>query len=223
MKLFQKFDLVGFISNIMAVILGIIITFSIQEVINDKDEEDNVKAALELVRDELTSCLNDLETYAETLNYRSAGARYVLTHKDTLTKCPPDSIQTYGMMILYGEMILTLPDDAMELLKTSSLFQSINDNELAMKIIGAYDRCHIMVQLFNSNEAKFQKLNEEYINSNKKEFFDNEGTIFLSHMAADPEGYYFLMKLSGYSLNHFLPYFEDIRSVIADINAYLAK
>jgi len=222
MKLFQKFDLVGFISNILAVILGIIITFSIQEVINRKNEKENVKAALELVKEELTSCCNDLDDYTEWIELRAKGARYILENKDTLTKCPKDSIQKYGMPLI-EELMITLPDDALELLKTSSLFQSINDNKLAMKIIGAYDRCHIAVQLLDRNESENKARLQSYIDTYKREILKDNGILRYSKIVNTPEGYHFLQQLSGQNANSFRNNIKEIQSVISAIDTYLAE
>ena len=53
---------------------------------------------------------------------------------------------TYHQGWVYAEVSVTLPHDALELLKTSSIFQKIGDNSLSMKIIRAYDSCQVMVE-----------------------------------------------------------------------------
>lgn len=48
--------------------------------------------------------------------------------------------------MVFADISLSLPHDALELLKTSSIFQKIGDNALSMKIIRAYDCCQVMVE-----------------------------------------------------------------------------
>jgi len=49
----SEIDTVGFFSNMLAVILGIVITFSIQGIINRHSQRENIRSALRLVEEEL--------------------------------------------------------------------------------------------------------------------------------------------------------------------------
>ena len=63
-------------------------------------------------------------------------------HLDTATL----NTVTYHQGMVYAEVSVTLPHDALELLKMSSMFQKIGDNGLSMKIIRAYDCCQVIVE-----------------------------------------------------------------------------
>jgi len=150
-SIIQRFDFIGFISNITAVILGIVITFSIQGLLDKRQKQSEVKSALMLVKDELNACKGDLESCADFMDKEAESAKYILKNFDRLHQCPQDTVAEYGTVLL-SEMLLTLPDDALELLKTSSLFPAIGDNAMSLKLIRAYDQCNALLQVFNRSE-----------------------------------------------------------------------
>ena len=148
----MKDSVTNFFANVLSVILGIVITFSIQGIINRSQDRKNVRSALELVRSELATNVEDISIMADYLKQEQAAARYFLNHAEDLDQCPVDSV-TLHSSILFSDVSITLCNDAIELLKTSSLFQKIGDNPLSMKIIRAYDCCSICAQNLNRHIA----------------------------------------------------------------------
>ena len=141
----------SFFSELVAVILGIVITFAGQGVIDRAHNRKEVRSALQLVRTELISNRQDIADLRETLNQVQQSAQYLndnpellknVHHLDSVTL----STVTYHQGMVYAEVSVTLPHDALELLKTSSIFQKIGDNTLSMKIIRAYDTCQNIVE-----------------------------------------------------------------------------
>ena len=142
--------ILNFFSNLLAVILGIVITFAVQGVINYGQDRKDVRSALELVRSELATNLEDIVALDEYFDDTQASARYLAAHEKDLAKCPEDSVLLHTG-IVYADVSVALSHDALELLKMSTLFPKIGDNNLSMKIIRAYDACDLTV----SNVARY--------------------------------------------------------------------
>ena len=139
--------ILGFFSNLLAVILGIVITFAVQGMINRAQDRRDVRSALELVRSELATNLEDIGMLDEFLDETQASAQYLVAHEKDLAKCPEDSV-LYHTGIVYSDVSVALSHDALELLKMSTLFPKIGDNNLSMNIIRAYDTCDLLVSNF---------------------------------------------------------------------------
>ena len=143
-----KDRIIGFLGRMLSVVLGIVITFTVQGIQDRKRDRRTVQTALELVRTELVSNREDIKVLAEYFREEKAAAKYLGRHQQDLAKCPKDSVN-YHIGIINAEVSVALPHDALELLKMSSLFQKIGDNNLSMKIIRAYDSCQLMVENIN--------------------------------------------------------------------------
>lgn len=220
-NLLSKIDVVGFISNMLAVILGIIITFSIQGVIDRRHEKENVESALSLVREELANCRSDLETCADFFDNEKAAADYIFSHRSDIAGCPEDSLSYYGLFCIQS-LILTLPNDALELLKTSSLFSSIDDNELSIKIIRAYDRCNSLNQVFKTQEEYKNEVLEKYYESYSiNALINDDGTISMSNLIASVPGRNLITILRSRSGDMLRAEFHDINTAIDGIDDYL--
>jgi len=223
-KIVSKFDPVAFLSNILAVILGIVITFSIQNISDAKKQRSNVKSALQLVRDELDGCRQDLNTVLQMMDLEAKGAAYILKNADNLKQCPQDSISLYGTAVI-TEMVLTLPSDALELLKTSSLFQTINDNSLSLKILRAYDQCQAQQQVFAHHESVKSDVFSKACKTDDVNLLNkDESYISISQIAKDKVGRTMLIRLmlndAAASVHGSL---KDIETAIDAINEYLEK
>ena len=140
----MKESVTSFLSNILAVILGIFITFTIQGMIDRSRDRKNARSSLELVRSELARNIEDVSIIKDYLNMEKQSAAYFITNKDSLDKCPDDSI-SYHSGIIFADVSMSLSMDALELLKMSSVFQQLGNNDLSMKIIRAYDCCGSIV------------------------------------------------------------------------------
>ena len=141
----------SFFSELVAVILGIVITFAGQGAIDRAHSRTEVRSALQLVRTELISNRQDIADLRETLDQVQQSAQYLNDNPELLKNVHRlDSATlntvTYHQGMVYAEVSVTLPHDALELLKTSSIFQKIGDNTLSMKIIRAYDTCQNIVE-----------------------------------------------------------------------------
>ena len=157
----------SFFSELVAVILGIVITFAGQGAIDRAHSRKEVRSALQLVRTELISNRQDIADLRETLDQVQQSAQYLNDNPELLKNVHRlDSATlntvTYHQGMVYAEVSVTLPHDALELLKTSSIFQKIGDNTLSMKIIRAYDTCQNIVESIDRHFiAKTTQIDEE--------------------------------------------------------------
>ena len=138
-----------FFSELLAVVLGIVITFAVQGRIDKAHDRREVRKALELVRTELVSNREDINDLKEYLNQEMESALYLdenaalLKDLDRLDSLTAATVK-YHLGYIGADVYIVFPHDALELLKMSSLFQKIGDNALSMKIIRAYDCCSAM-------------------------------------------------------------------------------
>ena len=141
---------IDFLNRLLPVVTGIAITFTVQAMVNRAHDRKAVRSAMELVRTELVSNLNDINHLNDYLKEEQTSAKYLVDHKDILNTCPADIVK-YHKGIVNAYVHLVLSDDALELLKMSSLFPKIGDNPLSMKIIGAYDTCQFIEEEANGH------------------------------------------------------------------------
>jgi len=221
MKIVSRFDVVGFFSNILAVILGIAITFSLQGIIDTRNQKENVMSALRIVGEELTGCRNDLADCAAFLDKERTAALYLSRNLSQLHSCPVDSVAEYGTLYI-SEMLLTLPDDALELLKSSSLFSAINDNDLSLAIIRAYDQCNALRQIFNRHEEKKSATLEKiFIEKGVDKCVNPDGSISISELMNNKNGMYLTSQLLSSSAKNLMTGIKDIDTAIKQIDDYL--
>ena len=138
----------AFLGRMLSVTLGIVITFTVQGILDRQKDKRSVRTALELVRKELTTNLEDIAVLDEYLQQEQKSAQYLSDHRKVLKKCPADSVN-FHTGIVRADVSVALSHDALELLKMSSLFPKIGDDDLSMKIIRAYDACELMVSNVN--------------------------------------------------------------------------
>jgi hypothetical protein len=178
---------------------------------------------LELVRAELTENKDDIVTMLEIVDQERKSAQYFLDKRTVIDRCPEDSIAFHGANI-FAEVSISLRQDALELLKSSSLFQKIADNNTSMKIIRAYASCMSAASALNNYETdKDQKLEniltDQYIRKTadtgklgidvRKSIKSNYG-LLLTRWMAQP------LSESVYDMS-------DVDGAIKAIDSYLGK
>lgn len=212
-----KFDWSSFLSNVLSVVLGIFITFGIQGVIDRRQEKKDVASALELVLEELIVNKNDLQEVMGLLRMESEAANCMLANAGKYGKCDADSL-AYWSSALSTEYFFTVTDDALELLKSSSLFQKINDKNLALSIIKAYDYLGADSKAFNSHEQyKVSLLLDATTDKAKKDALSFSDKEYLVRFYSTPEAKFFLRSAAEMSS---IPFLE---SGLSDINDAIDK
>lgn len=144
-------DVKGFLLNFMAVVLGIVITFSGEALISSHNEKKEVYSSLDLVKNELQDNLDYIQMADSVLRSYSHAADFLLKYEGHYDKAPIDSLILYTQ---YAFLMfeVSASQEALELLKTSSLFTKIKDQKLSLDIIHTYgtieDRMLLYKMLF---------------------------------------------------------------------------
>lgn len=99
----------------------------------------------------------------EREEFEKQGASYLLQHKENIAKAAPDSLEKYGNLPFQTQTFIYI-NDAMEMLKTSSLMSAIRDKELATQIIKTYNAIKGSYETFNSFMEIKQKKVDKLIN-----------------------------------------------------------
>ena len=218
----MKESVTSFLSNILSVILGIFITFTIQGMIDRSKEKKETRSSLELVRSELVTNMDDISIMADYLHQEKASAEYILSNKDSLDSCPEDSVNYHSSMI-FADVSFSLSQDALELLKMSSVFQSIKSNGLSMKIIRAYDSCSSIVYNLNrhlsSRDARF----ENSIDKETAGLYALDGYISIKDFIKTDYGLYSIKWLTAQPDPENFTDVSDIQEAVHAIDSYLGK
>lgn len=169
-----------FVCNFTAVVLGILITFAGSHLIEKNKTKNEIKDALLLVKNEM---LLNRENIVKMMNQEISeqqGAFYLLQYKDSMAKASPDSLEKYGNLPFATQKYIYI-NDAMEMLKTSSLMPSIRNKELVTQIIRAYNTIKGSYDTFDNfmetKKSKMERLTEK--NEVQRFMTDNANSSFI--------------------------------------------
>lgn len=218
----MKESTASFLSNVLSVVLGIVITFTIQGMIDRSQEKKDVRSALQLVRTELLTNIDDIGVMCDYLAQERTAAAYILEHRGDLDRCPADSVNFHSG-IIFADASISVSQDALELLKSSSLFQKIGNNALSMKIIRAYDDCGTIAAALNKHLDTRNNLFEHSVNEKTARQFASAGSIDIRDYVKTDYGLYAISHLTtqadiGGSID-----VTDIREAVEAIDSYLGK
>jgi hypothetical protein len=216
----MKESVASFLSNILAVILGIFITFTIQGMIDRSRDRKNARSSLELVRSELVRNIDDVSIIKEYLDMEKESAAYLIANKDSLDKCPDDSI-SYHSGIIFADVSMSLSMDALELLKMSSVFQKLGKNDLSMKIIRAYDCCGAIVSNVNRHISIRDSRYESAIDMETVGEYVSDGSIDIRNFIKTDYGRYAIEWLTNQPGLDNITDVSDLEDAIEAINHYL--
>ena len=211
-----------FLTKLLSVVLGIAITFTVQGILDRSRAKKDVRSALELVRTELTTNVEDIGVMSDYLRNERAAAQYFIDHRRTLAKCPADSI-AYHSSMLFADASITMSHDALELLKNSSLFQKIGDRNLSMKIIRAYDTCQSISSALNQHITHRNNQFENSVNEKTASLFASGGAISIKEYIKTDYGFYAVRWITTQGPVDKYADVTDIEDAIAAINAYLGE
>lgn len=213
-------SLIDFLSNLLAVVLGIIITFWAQGMIDRAGDRKEVRSALELVRKELSANAEDIGVMSGYLVQERKSAEYFLAHRSNLGQCPEDSL-AFHRGIIFADASLTLSRDALDLMTMSSLFQKVGDNALSMKIIRAYDACESAARNLNQHiELRDARLEGSVTEGNVGEYAPG-GHLDLSKYLNSDFGLYTFRWITGQADPLRLADVSDIEEAVKAVEDYL--
>ena len=206
----------------ISIILGVFITFWIQDLIDQSHDREEVRSALWLVRTELTNNLEDINILNEYLNQENASAKYFLRHRNDIDSCPADSIAYHSGMIL-AAVNATVSNDALEFLQSSSLFPKIGNSLLSMKIIRAYDSSQLTVDIANKHIEDRNERFEDFINENNVNQIASQGAISIPAFIKTDYGLYSMMWITNQVVTDQTGDISDIKEALTAIDDYLRR
>ena len=130
----MKDTIINFFSNLVSVVLGIVITFSVQGMIDRAQGRKDVRSGLELVRTELTANLEDIRTMCSYLEDERASARYLLSNRMRLERCPADSVD-YCSGVLFADEFCEAPKSTLEALRGPLEDRKVIISRLKAKVV----------------------------------------------------------------------------------------
>ena len=216
----MKDTIINFLSNILAVVLGIVITFTIQGKIDKAQDKSNIRSTLELVRTELATNIEDIGIMRAYLKQEKESADYFLANMKSLDECPVDSIN-YHSGVIFADVSFTLCNDALELMKMSSMFQKIGNNNLSMKIIRAYDTCSSIEYNLNKHIATRDTRFENSINEKTVRQYASTGNISIKDFLKTDIGSYAIRWMTTQPSPEQLTDVTDVEDAITAIDSYL--
>ena len=211
---------INFNISFWSIFLGMICTFVGQGMIDRAADRDEVRSALELVRSELASNVEDINTMAEYLEQEQRSANYFLENRAILDKCPKDSVNYHSGM-LFADASITLPHNALELLKMSSLFQKLGDDQLSMDIIRAYDSCEYSVANYNKYISDRDEKFSQTINEKTIPQFASSGNIDIKKFIKTTYGLYTIRWMTTQVTPDKEQFVNDVDKAIKSIDGYL--
>ena len=200
----KKIDWANHLMNFAAVCLGIIITFAGQGLINSCAERKEVKSSLLLVRNELQDNLSYIELSDSLMKTYCEAAKFLIRYEGHYNDAPADSMMMHCNAPLFI-FDITHAEEALDLMKNSSLFTKIKDLNLSLEIIHTYGKIADemkMVKLYNEQKEKYL---DEAIGAPVKKILsqDNITAIQLwNAITSSEEGKQFLRELYRLQIMH---------------------
>lgn len=223
----RKWDWYAFFANFLAVVLGIFLTFAIQSLINERQEEKDVKAALQLVRNELLENVNEMDGIQASIDLEHNASLYLMQYYDNFEACHPDSMKKYCNVPL-AVYPIELSDGALELLKSSALFQKIKDLDLSLNILRAYKWLSMEEQNFKYYNQKKEKMLDNAMQEKAKAVFASSHFTpaeMWNAITSTTEGRQFLHEINittTFGFGH-KEYKESIIKVVEAIDQYVGQ
>ena len=217
-------DWFGYLMNFVAVCLGIAITFAGQGIINRNAERNEVKRSLILVKNELQDNISYIEYSDSVLTLFAEASRFLIEYEDCYDQAPVDSMAAYCNVPLTVYEI-SHADDALELLKTSSLFTKIKDQNLSLEIIHTYGAIADEMAVINFYHERRGKYLEDALNGKVKDILANDGITAVqlwNAITSSKEGKQYLRELCRLQMEHSSYEVKNtINNTIALIDRYI--
>lgn len=126
-----------FMLSFFSVVLGIVLTFGGEALIRHRQEQNDLRACLQLVASELRENGDLLHLCDSLLDDQLMAASFLITYEDDLAKAPSDSLD-YISNIPLMMWEISIYTDAFELLKSSDVLTKLEDKQLALDIFKIY-------------------------------------------------------------------------------------
>lgn len=212
--------------NFMAVCLGIAITFGAQGLIDARNDRREVAGSLQLVRKELEDNITYIQFADSIFAELSDAALFLLRYEDDYDSAPADSMAMYCNIPL-AEFEVTYSGEALELLKTSSLFTKIKDMELSFEIIRTYGNISDQMKVIRFIFDRKSKYFDDALNSDVRNVLAGDDVTaagLWNAITGSPEGKQFLRELYRLQVGYdSAPAIENIQATINHIDSYVNR
>ena len=210
--------------NFLAVCLGIAITFTGDGIISRQREKKEVASSLTLVKNELEDNLSFIEYSDSVFSAIADAAEFLIRYEGNYKAAPYDSLMQYCNIPLISYEI-TYSDEALELLKTSSIFTKIKDQELSLELIHAYGAISDEFKVIRFFHERKNKYLEDAMSPEVKEILASDNVTaerLWTAMTRGREGRQFIRELYRLqSMHDSSPVKEVVNGTISHIDQFL--
>lgn len=137
-KVIGSWKLGDYFRQLSVVILGIIVTFAASDALTEYTQSREIRSTLQLVKNELESDLEALRWISGRVELEQRVCTYIVEYRDNLEKASEDTLRKY-QWIPFQTRDFLYTKDALDLLKTSALFQKIKPRTVCLQVIEAYN------------------------------------------------------------------------------------
>lgn len=223
----SKREIRAFTINFAAIVLGIIITFFGQSIIEKSATERKLNSAMIQVKEELLKNRQTVERMQQIECFEQKAFQYVYTHKSDMSKANTDTLSSFGGFLNTVSESSTY-SDAYEMLKMSGLATEIENSALLVNIIKTYNDISMAEETFDGYMKR--KLELMDIMTKNKQFKDalkdatsmtvnDEYAVYVSL----PEGLQYIRTMGYYRNNPTKLYgglIAQIDSLITSLSQY---
>ena len=136
MKLKNK-TWIGFLVNLLGVILGILLTFGVNSLYQRRDEKNKMKEMLILVRNELETDKMWFENQEKIMRQDVYVYKKILEAKNDWTSIPKDTLRAYYLRTMSLEFN-QLTTSAWQIFQNAEIVQKMRDKELIIRLTDCY-------------------------------------------------------------------------------------
>lgn len=136
-KNFTSWKIGDYILQLSVVVLGIIITFTISDLVAERAKEKEIEKAMQLIKSECELNIKRVQDTASIFHDEQHASTYIISFRDHMSEANTDSLLLYSSYPFYSHLF-AYHNDAMEMLKTSSLIQHVDNKDLVLQIVKSY-------------------------------------------------------------------------------------
>ncbi|MCQ2181579.1 MAG: hypothetical protein MJY50_05945 [Bacteroidales bacterium] len=217
---------IDYVMNFLAVCLGIAITFTGEGIVSRINQNREVRSSLLLVKNELQDNLSFIEMSDSLLALSSNAAHFLVRYEGRYGDAPRDSMALY-CNVPFTSVEITHSEDALELLKNSSLFTKIKDMDLSLDIIRTYGLIEDEMKMAQFYQDRKIEYLQDAISPDVKELLSGDNATaeqLWTVMTRTKEGRQYLREMYRLQMYHdSTPAREAIASTVNHIDEYIGR
>lgn len=140
-KLFKSWKLGDALRQFLVVTAGIVVTFVGSDLISNHSTDKEIRSTMNLIIKELQSNNDDLSILVKKYNKDRVIAQYLIDSKFDVSQISCDTLRKYQSFISQLSDF-SYSEDALDVLKGSSLMQKITDKDMLLNLIKIYQSFH---------------------------------------------------------------------------------